>query len=165
MPIHTMTRNAADNAYFHRDFHGIFSLGIDYLHERYGVGAVVDYLRRFALHFYSPLIEILREKALDAVAEAFMKTYRDENALELLRFERNDNEMRIYVDQCPAVTYMRENGAIPSRYFSLTSSVLWETVCQAAGLGYRMLSYDPATGRAEHLFFQSDSHETRGKTP
>ena len=165
MPIHTMTRNATDNVYFHRDFHGIFSLGIDYLHERYGVEAVIEYLRRFALHFYAPLIETIREKSLDAVAEAFVKTYEEENSLDQLRVERSGKELWIHVDQCPAVTYMQENGVIPSRHFSLTSSVPWETVCQAAGLGYRMLSYDSMTGKADHLFFQWDSHVLPEGTP
>ena len=161
MPIHTMTRKAADNAYFHRDFHGIFSLGIDYLHEQYGMESVVEYLRQFTLHYFSPLIETIREKSLDAVAEAFTQTYRDEHALDQLRVERSGKELWIHVNQCPAVTYMRESGVTPSRCFSLTSSVPWETICQATGIGYRMLSYDDLTGRATHLFF----NRTPGKNP
>ena len=156
MPIHTMTRNAAENTYFHRDFHGIFSLGIDYLLERYGVASVVEYLRRFTIHFYAPLIETIREKSLDAVADAFLKIYGEENSLAQLRLERSDRELWVYMNQCPAVTYMRENGVIPSRCFSLTSSVPWETICQAAGIGYKMLSYDDMTGKAKHLFFEKE---------
>ena len=55
MPKQVMTRQASDNVYLHKDFHGGLSGGIEYIHEQYGAEAVREYLRQFAGAFYAPL--------------------------------------------------------------------------------------------------------------
>ena len=167
MAILEMIRNSSDNVYLHRDFHNILNLGIDYLYENYGAAAVVDYLRRFAVHFYAPLIEEIRKRSFDAVVEAFEKTYRDEDASDAVSFERSGNELFVRIERCPAVEHLRRSEVMPSRLFALTSSVVWETICREAKLGYAMLTYDEADGKATHLFFLLESeflnHTQMGK--
>jgi len=150
-----MTRNSSDNTYLHRDFHNIFNLGIDYLHKTYGVAAVIDYLRQFAAHFHAPLIEEIRQRSFDAVFDAFEKTYRDEG--DVVSFERNGNELFVRIERCPAVEHMRRSHVTPSPLFSLTSSIVWDTISREAGIGYAMLAYDEANGKATHLFFPLES--------
>ena len=158
MTVLEMIRDSSDNVYLHRDFHNILNLGIDYLHEKYGVAAVVDYLRRFAVRFYAPQIEEIRTRSLDAVVEAFEKTYRNEDASAAVTWERNGNELFVHIDHCPAVEHIRQSGIVPSRCFSLTSSVVWDAICREAGIGYAMLAYDEANGKATHLFFTERKH-------
>lgn len=153
MPVHQMTRNASENRYLHRDFHNILSLGLDYLHDHFGPGAVVEYLQSFAIHFYAPLIDAMRRNPFEAIVESFVKTYREEEASDLLEFERNERELFVRIRHCPALAHIRGSNMTPSRFFSLTSSVVWETISREAGIGYAMLSYDRENGGAEHLFF------------
>jgi len=40
MPKEVMRRQASDNRYLHRDFHGAMSLALEYLRIRYGEDAV-----------------------------------------------------------------------------------------------------------------------------
>jgi len=159
MAILEMVRNSSDNVYLHRDFHNILNLGINYLHEKYGVAAVADYLRRFAVHFHAPLIEEIRKRSFDAVVEAFEKTYRAENASDVVSFERNGNELFVRIERCPAVEHMRQSKVTPSPFFALTSSIVWDTICHEAEIGYAMLAYDETDGKATHLFFPLNKNQ------
>ncbi len=47
MARQVMRREASDNEYLHRDFHGALSAAIEYLDRRYGEEAVRSYLREF----------------------------------------------------------------------------------------------------------------------
>ena len=62
-------RNAADNAYLHKDFHGALSTGIAYLEQRYGAEAVRDFLRQFARAFYASLTQAINARGLMALRE------------------------------------------------------------------------------------------------
>lgn len=158
MPVLKMERKAADNTYLHRDFHNILNLGLDDLRDRFGVRAVADYLRRFTLHFYAPLIKEIRDDvrkgSLDAVIRRFEEIYRAEDAEDVLSFEKGrPGELLVRIRSCPAVTHMHKSQVEPSPCFSLTSSVLWQTIAEASDLGYAILGYDAETGAATHLFY------------
>lgn len=155
MAVLKMERKSADNVYLHRDFHSILNLGIDYLHERFGAAALREYLERFALHFYAPLIDEIRLRGFEALKERFEKIYSDEDASEVLSFEeKSENELIVRIESCPARKHMLENDVRVSPCFSMTSSVLWQTVCNAAGVGYALLSYEETTGKATHFFYR-----------
>jgi hypothetical protein len=78
MPKEVMTRQAADNVYLHKDFHGALSRGIDYLHQQFGAEAVREYLWQFATAYYAPLKEDLRRRGLVAIQEHLERVYRTE---------------------------------------------------------------------------------------
>ena len=44
MAKQVMRRNAADNEYLHKDFHGALSAGLEYLHDQYGEAAVREHV-------------------------------------------------------------------------------------------------------------------------
>lgn len=69
MTKEVIDRRASDNEYLHKDFHGALSAGIEYLQKNYGTQAVRDYLRQFALAFYSPLKKALGKRGLVAIKE------------------------------------------------------------------------------------------------
>ena len=115
MPREIMHREAADNEYLHPDFHGALSVGIEYLHEKYGEQAVRQYLWQFARTFYAPLTEALKTRGLAALAEHFRTIYELEGGA--ARFSLSEDELRIEVDACPAVKHMRQRGYPVARLF------------------------------------------------
>ena len=111
-----MRRQAADNPYLHPDFHGALSAGLEYLHDRYGEDAVREYLRAFAKAFYAPLKDELRRRGLAALEDHFRRIYSLEGGQ--IRLVRSEDELRLDVEACPAVTHMRMHGYPVARLFT-----------------------------------------------
>jgi hypothetical protein len=147
-----MRRRASDNPYFHRDFHATLNQGLIYLQEKYGPGAVRDYLRRLGRTFYSPLSESLRREGLGALRRYLDKAYCEENGGYEIRSDENDLEMKIAY--CPAVTHIRKLGYPISDMFHETTKTLFEAVCEETPFDFRLEEYDPETGRSRLHFFR-----------
>ena len=145
-----MRRQAADNAYLHKDFHGALSCGIEYLHEHFGEKAVRDYLREFALAFYAPLRQALREKGLGALKAHFEAVYRQEGGE--ARFELSEHELVIRVAACPAVQHMRAHGQPVARLFHETTRTVNEALCEGTPYVAELVEYEPQTGRGVQRF-------------
>lgn len=145
-----MHRQAADNAYFHQDFHGALSCGIEYLHEHFGENAVREYLREFALTFYAPLRQALRTDGLVALKEYFTTTYRAEGGDAQL--EISADELTIRVAACPAVQHMRAHNYPVARLFHETTQTVNDALCEDTPYVAELLEYDPETGRSVQRF-------------
>jgi hypothetical protein len=162
MPKQVMHRQARDNPYLHKDFHGALSVGIDYIEAHYGEEAVRQYVRQFARAFYGPLAEDLRNRGLVALQEHFARIYELEGANP--RFRRTENktgtapvlfeELVIELDACPAVTHMREHGYPVARLFHETTKTLNEALCEGTPFAAELLEYDHETGRSVQRFFR-----------
>jgi len=153
MAKQVMHRSAADNEYLHRDFHGALSVGIEYLHEQYGAEAVRQYLWQFARTFYAPLIEDLRRRGLVALEEHFRRIYAIEGGR--VRFVRSEEELRIEVEACPAVTHMRRQGYPVARLFRETTDTVNQAICHGTPFGAELAEYDERTGRSVQRFYWS----------
>lgn len=150
-----MRRKASDNIYFHPDFHGALSCGIDYLHQHYGEDAVRDYLREFAHTFYAPLRQALREKGLVALKDHFETVYRMEGGE--VQCELSGDELKISVAACPAVRHMRAHGYPVAPLFHETTRTVNEALCDETPYAAELLDYDPQTGRCIQRFFRRDA--------
>lgn len=150
-----MRRQAADNRYFHQDFHGALSCGIEYLHTHYGEEAVRDYLREFTLAFYAPLRQALRARGLAALREHFAALYRAEGGE--AAFALSADELVIRVAACPAVRHMRAHGQPVARLFHETTRVVNETLCEETPFAAELVEYDPQTGRSVQRFCRRDA--------
>jgi hypothetical protein len=153
MAKQVMRRAAGDNKYLHRDFHGALSAGIEYLEEKYGEDAVREYLWQFARSFYAPLTEALGRRGLVALEEHFRRVYDLEGGE--VRFTRSDDELRIEVDACPAVTHMRKQGYSVARLFHETKGTVGKAICCGTGFEAELLEYDDQTGRSVQKFFRA----------
>ena len=140
-----MHRNAVDSVYLHKDFHGVLSCGIEYLHEHYGEDAVREYLREFTLTFYAPLRQALREKGLAVLKDHFEAVYRQEGGE--AQFELSDDELVIRVAACPAVQHLRAAGYHVARLFHETTRTVNEVLCEDTPYIAELIEYDPQTGR------------------
>jgi len=151
-----MHRQAAERVYFHQDFHGALSCGIEYLHAHYGARAVREYLREFALTFYAPLRQAVREQGLAVLKDHFERLYRLEGGE--ARFTLSADELVICVAACPAVRHMRASGYPVARLFHETTRTVNEALCEGTPFVADLAQYDPQTGRSVQRF----SRRTQG---
>ena len=164
MPRQVMKRSASDNEYFHPDFHGALSAGIEYLDRRYGAEAVRQYLRQFALAFYAPLTRDLKERGLIALKQHFEKVYEREGGT--IRTTLSNDELVIEIEACPAVSHMRERGYHVARLFHETTRTVNEALCEGTLFRAELAQYDDQTGRAVVRFCKfSVSGRGKGKKP
>lgn len=147
-----MHRQASDNAYLHKDFHGALSAGIEYLHETWGEQAVREYLRQFARSFYAPLTESLLARGLVALEEHFRRVYELEGGA--VRLDRSEGELRIEVEACPAVAHMRQHGYPVARLFRETGDTVNQAICEGTPYAAELVRYDEQTGRSVVRFYR-----------
>ncbi len=158
MTKQTMSRNARDNEYLHRDFHGALSAGIEYLHEQYGDDAVREYLEQFARSFYAPLTKALEQRGLVALEEYFRGVYDLEGGE--VRFSLSENELRIEVSRCPAVTHMRSQGYPVARLFRETTDAVNRAICVGTPFDAELIEYDELTGRGIQRFYRRELNQS-----
>jgi len=150
MAREVVRRTASDNRYLHKDFHGALSVGLEYVEHHFGEEAVREYLRQFARAFYAPLVADLKRRGLVALEEHFAKVYAEEGGD--VRITLSEEELRIEVEACPAVTHMRERGYPVARLFRETTRTVNETICEGTPYTAELLSYDDRTGRSIQCF-------------
>jgi hypothetical protein len=145
-------RNAADNVYLHKDFHGALSTGIAYMEQRYGAEAVRDYLRQFASTFYAGVTQAINERGLIALREHLERVYAIEGGQIDIAF--SEDEMRLEVEACPAVTHMREHDYAVAPLFYETSRTVYAAICDGTPFASEWLRYDEVSGRSAVRFFR-----------
>jgi hypothetical protein len=154
MPKQTMHRTASDNVYFHQDFHGALSASIDYLQDTYGEEAVRQYLRQFANAYYAPLTASVNGRGLVAIEEHFRKIYDLEGGT--VRFDLSENELRIEVDACPAVSHMRRQGYPVARLYRETTDTVNQAICDGTPFASELVEYEEETGRSVQRFYRRE---------
>ncbi len=147
-----MDRTASDNKYLHREFHNYMSMGVDYLGRNFGDAEVEEYLTRFTRNFYAHEIDKMRGKGFEPLAEFIRHTYHLEEAEDALHIDINDHEMRVSVDYCPAVAFLKKAGWTPSKWFYCTTKTVMEVIARELNLNFEWLSYNEENGQAEYRF-------------
>lgn len=147
-----MRRKAGDNRYFHPDFHGALSAGIEYLDRHYGAEAVREFLRHFTTTFYAPLIKQVRRKGLPALRKHFEEIYRREGGK--IRMAGTKDELILEVKECPAVRHMRKRGYKVARLFYETDRTVNEALCTGTPFSAELVSYAWKTGASKTRFFR-----------
>ena len=146
-----MRRQAGDNRYLHKDFHGALSAGIDYLESHFGQQAVRDYLGQFAKAFYAPLTEDIRRRGLVALQEHLSAIYELEGASP--RFQSTFDELLVEVDACPAVAHMRQHGYSVAKLFVETERTVNQAICEGTPFAARTCPLRPRIGRQPPTLF------------
>jgi hypothetical protein len=145
-----MDRRASDNEYLHRDFHAALSCGLDYLRDRFGAEAVIEYLRTFTFTYHAPLRDRIRREGLGALREHYEHLYRTEGA-EVI-FEEEGNALVMRVPVCPAVSHMRAIGRAVSDQWIETERTVNAALVEGTGYAYELSAYDPQTGGSVQVF-------------
>ena len=148
-----MDVKAADNEYFHRDFHISGERGLRYVGEKYGDADVVAYLTQFTKAYYSPLIAKIKENGLAEMKAHIENIYSVEKSPENVKCALTDTELRVTVTECPGVKYMKESGYEPSKWYIEDTRTVNAVIAEESGYGFELISYDAENGAAEYRFF------------
>ncbi|MBQ4631263.1 MAG: hypothetical protein IJB70_09795 [Clostridia bacterium] len=147
-------KNAADNEYFHRDFHISGDRGVRYVGENYGDDAVVKYLEKFTKAYYSPLIAKIKTDGLKAMKEHIENIYAVEKYPDNVACTLDGEKLLVEVSECPAVKYMKESGYEPSKWYVMLTSVVNDVIAKECGYNFEMISYSEENGAASYKFFK-----------
>ncbi len=147
-----MDRKAAENEYFHPDFHSSMNMGIEYLGSKYGYEAVKDYLQTYTRRVYGSVMDAMKVKGLEALRDKIRDTYKREHASEVLQTQLTDTCLRVKVACCPAVKHLQETGRVVSKWYRYTTIVVMKTLAESAGYRFCMESYEDQTGAAVYYF-------------
>lgn len=147
-----MDRKAADNEYFHRDFHSSMNMGIEYIGEHYGQSGVKSFLTQYTNHVYTPVQKAMQADGLNAIRAKIEDTYQKEKASDLLCMKQDANSLQIRILECPAVRHLHETGRTVSRWYRYTTEYVMAELARLGGYSFRMESYDEQTGAAEYRF-------------
>ena len=149
-----MDRKAADNEYFHPDFHSSLNMGVEYLGKEFGVGHLSAYLEQFTRNVYGKVVSSAKEQGLSAIRDNILSTYNKEHAPDAVECALSDTELRVKVAFCPGVKHLLATGRAVSAFYPYTTSVVMGTLAKDSGFGFEMLSYDEKSGAAEYRFFK-----------
>lgn len=138
--------------YFHPDFHSSLNMGVEYLGITYGEEAIKDFLRKYTKAVYRKVIDSSRQKGLTVLQEMILDTYKREHALDAIAVDLDDNVLSVQIHYCPAVHHLTKTGRTVTHWFSLTTSVVMETIATECGYHFDMGTYDPETGKTSFQF-------------
>lgn len=149
-----MDRRAADNEYFHKDFHSSLNNGLEYLGRFHGEEDLRKYLTRYTKNVYCKVIEEAKEKGLPVIEKFLRDTYRKEHAEDVLttKLSEDGKKLEVKVASCPAVKHLHDTGREVTKWYVLSTSLVMQTLADAIGAKFEMESYDEATGKAAYRF-------------
>lgn len=147
-----MGRKAADNEYFHPDFHSSMNDGIEYLGKNYGLEAVTEFLQRYTKNVCRRTIEAIQTEGLLAIKNEIEDTYRKERAEDALRMDFKDDSLSVTIVYCPAVKHLLSTGRNVSKWYRYTTEIIMSTFAQVGGFEFVMERYDETTGAASFYF-------------
>ena len=147
-----MDRRAAENEYFHPDFHSSMNMGIHYIGETYGLDGVKEYLTRYTTNVYNKLITEIKADGLFAIERKIVDTYIKERATDALSISNDGKTLTVKVSYCPAVKHLRATGREVSPWYRYTTEYVMPSLANAANAKFTMASYDEKTGGAEYTF-------------
>ena len=111
-----------------------------------------EYLEIYTRNVYKPVLEKLKDNPFDAIFEKIRSTYLAEKAVDAVELIQDDNSLTVKIAYCPAVKHLCETGREISQWFSMTTSVVMDTLAKAGNLTFEMEYYDPETGAARYRF-------------
>lgn len=147
-----MDRKAAENEYFHRDFHSSMNMGIEYVGAHYGLAGVREFLRRYTEHVYGPVFSAMSTDGLAAIGAKIEDTYRKEKATDVLQIQQSETALHVSVRECPAVRHLHKTGRTVSKWYRYTTQFVMEYLAEKGGFAFAMEAYDEETGKAQYRF-------------
>ena len=145
-----MTRQAADNKYLHRDFHISLNMLLEYIDDKFGKEAVIQYLSQYTKAYHQPLHEQLMAGNLSALSDYLMLLYEKEEWP--VRISAGEGFVELQQDACPGISHIKASGKQPSRYYVETYQTVYETLCEGTPFHYELQWFDDKTGACTQVF-------------
>ncbi len=143
-------QKASENKYLHRDFHISMNILMEYISEKFGEGALTEYLRMFSGEFHKERKKLLVENGLVVLKDYFEKVYSEEEWN--IEISLSDNELRISQEACPGISHIRKNGFLPIPRYIETYTTIYEELCRETPYEYEMLEFNNDTGECSQTF-------------
>ena len=147
-----MDRRAADNEYFHPDFHSSLNRGMAYLGDQYGLEAVEEFLTRYTKRVHKATLDAIEQEGLPGIERAIRETYRKEKAEDAVKFVRTEDSLAVEVVYCPAVKHLHSIGRTVFSWYPYTTRVMMECFAKAAGCSFVWEQYEEESGAASFRF-------------
>ena len=144
---------AEDYKYLHPGFHRSMALGASFVMKHYGMDGLKEYLTQFTRAFHVPLLKAIQEKGLSAIAEYMQWLYDIEEAPDALEVAQTEKDLLITIHYCPAVKFLKNEDFPLDESFACCTSMVYDALAEASGLGFEMIRYDHDTGAAQFRFF------------
>lgn len=154
----TMRRQASDNQYLHKDFHGVLSGGLTYLETTGGGDAVRAFIRRFVNEYHAPLKLSMRAKGLVALRAYIERIYKIEEANYTIQV--TPGKLAIHLLANPAIEHIRLRGYPMTAAFHETDSFFYDVLCEDTPLKFTTELINAETGERQLTFT-----ETKGTAP
>ena len=87
-----------------------------------------------------------------ALKDKIRITYKAEKAEDALEITETADSLTVKIAYCPGVKHLRATGREVTEWFSLTTSVVMETLAEAGGLSFQLEHYNSDTGAAQYRF-------------
>ena len=147
-----MDRKAAENEYFHPDFHSSLNMGIHYVGENFGLEEVRAYLTRYTNNVYVKVIADMEQRGIAAVETLILDTYAKEKCPDAVKTTLDDKGLLVQIAYCPAVKHLLKTGRDVTPWYRYTTEVVMEVLAGKCGYTFIMDAYDDATGKAQYRF-------------
>ncbi|RKY66561.1 MAG: hypothetical protein DRQ02_08650 [Candidatus Latescibacterota bacterium] len=135
----------------HKDFHGAFSYGLQFLCENYGEEEMVAYLVRLARTVYRPLVDTVKLRGLPALEEHLIYVFTVEGGKFEIGYEEDVLVLR--VEKCPAIHHMKERNYPIAQKYCDHCRILNQEICKAAGYS-SSVKYDQDEGSCVQRFWE-----------
>ncbi len=149
--IKVLELKSSDNEYLHKDFHGALCYAIKYLDDKFGCRTTADYLQQVGIEVFSPLIAEIKKEGLTAIERHFKKIFEIEAGQ--AEFELQNNQLKITVLKCPAVSHLLATKQLFTERYCQTTVHINNAICQAAGFECSC-DYKPSEGRCVQKFWR-----------
>lgn len=150
--IKVIDRQASDNEYMHKDFHGVLCYAIKYLDDNYGQAATQEYLKQVAKTCFAPLTEKLRVEGLKALENHWQNIFSKEGGKFSISYEKD--KLVLEVEKCPAIEHLKQCALFFTDRYCLTTKTVNQTICQDAGYN-SSCQYQPGQGQCIQKFWKS----------
>ena len=152
-----MTRKASDNKYLHRDFHITLNILLDYIDDRFGREAVIQYLSQYTRAYYQPLHEQLMAGNMTALSDYLTQIYQKEEWP--VRIHIDEDLIELQQDACPGMSHIKASGNRPSPCYIETYRTVYKTLCEGTPFQYNLQRFDHETGACTQVFTKKEEEK------
>jgi len=157
MAVMMTEREAVLSGALPKGWHAYMNITLDYIGEMLGSEGVEQYLTEFANEYYALEMANITVSGLLGMQRFIEDLYRVEGCAECVNTVLKQEGLIVEVSRCPALYEITTAGYKPSRWFVMTTSVVYGRLAQMAGLHFSLLRYDEETGAAAFSFAKGGS--------
>ena len=100
------------------------------------------------------LAEDVKKNGFEPLKKYFVELFEKEEYSEYLHTELSDETLKIIIDKCPAVVYMKSEGHTPSKWYKETTYTTYKVLADMCNLDFKVKYYNDEDGSTEFTFIR-----------